>query len=250
MDVTPRISIITVVFNDKDFIENTILSVTHQSYNNIEYIIVDGDSSDGTLDIISKYRDDIDILKSEPDGGLYDAMNKGLQMAGGEYVWFLNSGDRIYDDDTITRMVSDSDGHPDILYGGTMIINGNGEEIGDRRLKPPENLSWKSFKYGMLVCHQSVIVRKEIAPEYDLNYRISADIDWLIRAAKNAGKIHYTGLILSRFLEGGLSKTKVKEGLRERFRIMTRYYGFIPTFFRHFIFGWRLLNFYLKHKRI
>jgi len=250
MDATPRISIITVVFNDKEHIENTILSVANQTYTNIEYVIIDGESTDGTIDIISEYEDKIDILKSESDSGLYDAMNKGLQVAGGDYVWFLNSGDRIYSDDTITRMIRDSNAHPDILYGGTMIIDEKGEEIGDRRLKPPEKLSWKSFKYGMLVCHQSVIVRKEIAPEYDLNFRISADIDWLIRATKNAGEIHYTGLILSQFLDGGLSKKKVKEGLRERFRIMTRYYGFIPTFLRHFIFGMRLLNFYLKHKRI
>jgi glycosyltransferase involved in cell wall biosynthesis len=238
------------VFNDKEHIENTILSVIKQSYQNIEYIIIDGGSSDGTLDIIDRYRDNIDILESKPDRGLYDAMNNGLKLARGAYIWFLNSGDRIYSRDTVMKMVEGLSCLPDIMYGGTTIINEKGEEIGDRRLKPPDKLSWKSFKYGMLVCHQSVIVRKKIAPEYNLNYRISADIDWLIRTAKNAEEIHYTDLILSQFLEGGLSRTKVKQGLKERFRIMTRYYGFMPTFFRHFIFGMRLLNFYLKHKRI
>jgi hypothetical protein len=131
-----------------------------------------------------------------------------------------------------------------------MIIDAAGREIGDRRLKPPVQLSWRSFRKGMLVCHQSVIVRRSIASEYDLKYRIAADIDWVIRVTRNAGSIHNTGLVLSRFLEGGLSRTKVKQGLKERFVIMSHYYGFFPTFLRHFIFGARLVSFYLRYRRI
>ncbi len=246
----PLVSIITIVYNDRDYIEKTILSVIDQTYPSLEYIIVDGKSDDGTLDIIKKYENRISKWTSDPDKGLYDAMNKGLRMASGEYVWFVNSGDRIFSEDMLELIMKSADYKADIMYGGTMIIDADGNEIGDRRLKPPDHMTWKSFRQGMLVCHQSIIVRREIAPEYNLNYRISSDVDWVIRAAKNSSVIHNTGLVLSKFLEGGLSRTKVRQGLKERFAIMTMYYGFIPTFFRHFIFGARLLNFYLKHRRI
>ena len=101
----------------------------------------------------------------------------------------------------------------------------------------------------MVVCHQSIIVKRELAPEYNLDYRLSADIDWAIRASKGAEEIHNSELILSRFLEGGLTRHNIKAGLKERFRIMTRFYGLIPTILRHFLFGVRLTNFYLKHRR-
>ena len=138
---------------------------------------------------------------------------------------------------------------PDIIYGGTMIIDEQQIEVGDRRLKPPSKLTWKSFRQGMVVCHQSIIVKREIAPEYNLEYRFSADIDWAIRASKSARLIHNSGLILSKFLEGGLTRHNIKAGLRERFRIMTGFYGFIPTVLRHFVFGIRLTNFFLRHRR-
>jgi glycosyltransferase involved in cell wall biosynthesis len=246
----PGISLITVVFNDAAGIEKTILSIISQTWKDLEYVIIDGGSGDGTLDIIRKYEDRITRWISEPDEGLYDAMNKGLKIATGEYVWFINSGDQIYAVDTIEKMFRSSDINPDIYYGGTMIIDANGNEIGDRRLKPPLQLSWRSFRNGMLVCHQSIVVRRMIAVEYDLKYRISADIDWIIRVTRNAQNINNTGLVLSRFLEGGVSRTKVKQGLKERFAIMSYYYGFIPTLLRHVLFGARLLKFYLRYRRI
>lgn len=245
----PKISIITVVFNGEDHIGRTIESVIGQSYGNLEYIIIDGKSTDRTLEVVDSYKG-VDQLISEPDTGLYDAMNKGLKMASGAYVWFLNSGDEVYQADTVERLVAGLEGEePDVIYGGTMIIDENQNEVGDRRLKPPEKLTWLSFRQGMVVCHQSIIVKKELAPEYNLEYRLSADIDWAIRASKNAEKIHNSGLILSRFLEGGMTRHNIKAGLKERFRIMTGYYGFVPTVLRHFVFGIRLTNFFLRHRR-
>lgn len=245
----PKISIITVVFNGADHIGRTIESVIGQSYKDLEYIIVDGKSTDSTLEVIGGY-EGIDQLISEPDTGLYDAMNKGLKMATGAYVWFLNSGDQVYENDTVERFVAGLEGRkPDIIYGGTMIIDEQQNEVGDRRLKPPEKLTWKSFRQGMVVCHQSIIVKREIAPEYNLTYRLSADIDWSIRASKKAAEIHNSGLILSRFLEGGMTRHNIKAGLKERFRIMTGFYGLIPTILRHFVFGIRLTNFFLRHRR-
>ena len=245
----PLITVITVVYNGEGHISKTIESVLNQSYAQIEYVIVDGKSTDRTLEIVGAYQE-IDRVISEPDQGLYDAMNKGLKKATGDYVWFLNSGDQIYGEDTVENMVSGLSGSPDIIYGGTMIIDEEQNEIGDRRLKPPDRLTWKSFRQGMVVCHQSILVKREGAPEFNLEYRLSADIDWAIRAAKRAGQIHNSNLVLSRFLEGGLTAHNIKAGLKERFKIMRRFYGLIPTVLRHFVFGIRLTNYYLKHRRI
>jgi glycosyltransferase involved in cell wall biosynthesis len=246
---SPKISVITVVYNGEEHIGRTIASVTGQTYKEIEYIIIDGNSTDKTLDIVAGFKG-VDLLVSEPDSGLYDAMNKGLKAATGDYLWFLNAGDQIFSHDTVEKLVAGLKGVPDIIYGGTMIIDENQQEIGDRRLKPPAQLTWKSFRQGMVVCHQSLIVRRKIAPEYDLSFRLSADIDWAIRASKVAGEIHNSNLILSRFLEGGMTKNNIKAGLKERFRIMTKFYGWIPTLLRHFLFGIRLTNYYLRHNRI
>ena len=249
MNPTPGISIITVVFNGEKHIGRTIESVLGQTYRELEYIIIDGKSTDRTLELIEGYKG-IHKVVSEPDKGLYDAMNKGLKLATGDYVWFLNSGDQIYSTDTVETMVAGLTDTPDIIYGGTMIIDEEQNEVGDRRLKPPDQLTWLSFRQGMVVCHQSIIVRREGAPTYNLEYRLSADIDWAIRAAKDATHIHNSNLVLSRFLEGGLTDHNIKAGLKERFKIMRHFYGLIPTILRHFVFGIRLTNFYLKYRRI
>lgn len=244
----PLISIITVVFNGEEHIGRTIESVLGQTYKQIEYIIVDGESTDGTLDVIAGFKE-VDLLISEPDSGLYDAMNKGIKLATGDYLWFLNSGDQVYSKDTVAKMVDGLQDRPDVIFGETVIIDENQNEIGDRRLKPPDTLTWKSFRQGMVVCHQSILVKRELAPAYDLNYRLSSDIDWSIRAVKSAANTHNSRMILSRFLEGGLTDHNLSEGLKERFKIMRKYYGLIPTILRHFVFGARLTNYFLRHKR-
>lgn len=248
MNDLPLITVITVVFNGEDHIGRTIESILNQTYPHIEYIIIDGNSTDGTLEIIGAYQG-IDRVISEPDLGLYDAMNKGMKAATGDYVWFLNSGDKIYRKDTVEQMVSGLTGTPDIIYGGTMIIDEEQNEVGDRRLKPPGKLNWKSFRQGMVVCHQSLLVRRDRAPEFDLGYRLSADFDWAIRATKEALSIHHANMVLSSFLEGGLTTQNIRAGLKERFRIMRQFYGLIPTILRHFMFGIRLSKFYLRHRR-
>lgn len=249
MKVSPKISIITVVFNGEDHIGATIESVLNQTYRQIQYIIVDGQSTDRTLEVVARYKG-IDRVVSEPDKGLYDAMNKGLKLAEGDYVWFLNAGDRVYSNETVELLVNGLVDLPDVIYGGTMIIDEAGNEIGDRRLKPPDPLTWRSFRLGMVVCHQSILVKRQLAPEYNLDYRLSADFEWVIRVAKQSSGIHNANLILSRFLEGGLTDHNIKSGLKERFKIMRQHYGLIPTILRHFVFGVRLTNYYLRHRRI
>jgi glycosyltransferase involved in cell wall biosynthesis len=251
------ISVITVVYNSVHLLERTIRSILEQSYPNIEYLIIDGGSKDGTLDIIRKYDDRIAFWSSGPDKGLYDAMNKGLEAATGDYVWFLNSGDLPFDPDTLTKIFSESgtEPHAAIYYGDTMVVGPDYSEIGLRRLRPPEKLTWKSFRKGMLVCHQAILVRRAIAARYDLKYPHSADFDWVIHALKKAGgqegrkAIVNTHQVLCRFLDGGQSKQTIRVSLLERFDIMRRNYGLIPTVLRHIPIAIRFLWYVLRHKR-
>ncbi|MGZ3823055.1 MAG: glycosyltransferase family 2 protein, partial [Mucilaginibacter sp.] len=183
----PKLSVITVVYNNIADIERTMLSVLNQTYPNIEYIIVDGHSLDGTLEIIKKYEDKIKLI-SERDEGIYDAMNKGLAAATGDYVLFMNSGDEIYAPGTVSEIFATTD-DADIYYGETEMIAADGQSLGQRRHSAPPEFTWRSFKYGMNVSHQAIYIRRSLTEPYDRKYDLSADIDWIIRAAKKAKRI-------------------------------------------------------------
>lgn len=248
-DNLPLISIITVVFNSAGFIEKTIQEVINQSYPNIEYIIIDGGSTDGTIEVLRKYSNYIFYWVSESDTGLYDAMNKGMVNATGDYLWFINSGDLPFDLTILDNVFRAKKQFADIYYGETEIIDPNGETIGMRRHKAPEKLNWKSLLKGMKVSHQSIIVKKEIATPYNLEYKLSADFDWLIKVLKKAKSIENTGLILSKFMDGGLTKKNLIPGLKERFQIMANNYGYFSTVFSHFLLAVKLAFYYLKKRR-
>ncbi|WP_418794190.1 glycosyltransferase family 2 protein [Phocaeicola coprophilus] len=241
--VHPKFSIITVTYNAGAVLEDTIQSVITQTYRNVEYIIVDGGSKDHTLDIINRYREHIHTLVSEPDKGLYDAMNKGIHLATGDYLCFLNAGDELHEDDTLQLMVHSITGTelPDVLYGETAIVDEEGHFLRMRRLSAPENLNWKSFKDGMLVCHQAFFPRRELAEPYDLRYRFSADFDWCIRIMKKSHTLHNTHLTLIDYLNEGMTTRNHRASLHERFRIMCRHYGYLSTLARHAWFALRLL---------
>jgi glycosyltransferase involved in cell wall biosynthesis len=247
---SPLVSIITVVFNSEQFIEETILSIINQDYPNIEYIVIDGGSKDRTPEIIKKYEKSIGKWISEKDKGLYDAMNKGLKIAEGDYVMFINSGDKICSSKTIKQIMDKINHKPDVIYGETEIIDADGKSLGMRRHSAPKNLSWKHFSKGMLVCHQSVLVKRSIAGNYNLNYKHSSDFDWLIRVLKKSELIVNAGQTISKFLEGGQTSTNLLPGLKERFRIMRNYYGLVPTIFNHIILTFRLMFYYLLHRRL
>lgn len=241
--VHPKFSIITVTYNAGAVLEDTIQSVITQTYRNVEYIIVDGGSKDHTLDIINRYREHIHTLVSEPDKGLYDAMNKGIRLATGDYLCFLNAGDELHEDDTLQLMVHSITGTelPDVLYGETAIVDEEGHFLRMRRLSAPENLNWKSFKDGMLVCHQAFFPRRELAEPYDLRYRFSADFDWCIRIMKKSHTLHNTHLTLIDYLNEGMTTRNHRASLHERFRIMCRHYGYLSTLARHAWFALHLL---------
>lgn len=233
----PRFSIVTVTYNAENVLNDTIQSIVTQTYRNVEYIIVDGGSTDGTMHIVNRYRPMISIVVSEPDNGLYDAMNKGIALATGDYICFLNAGDAFHEDDTLQRMVHSLRGMelPDVIYGDTDIVDAEGHFLHKRRLSPPKKLTWKSFENGMLVCHQAFFARTKLAKAtpYDLTYRFSADFDWCVRILKQAAVTHHTHLTLIDYLNEGMTTENHQASLRERFRIMSKHYGFFATVLRH-----------------
>ena len=234
--LTPKFSVITVCYNAQATIEDTIQSVIAQTYHHVEYIIVDGASKDRTLSIINRYRDRIATVVSEPDKGLYDAMNKGLRLATGDYVCFLNAGDSFHEDDTLQQMVHtlrELTELPDVLYGETELVDAEGHFVRMRRLQAPEHLTWHSFRQGMLVCHQAFFAKRTLAEPYDLRYRFSADFDWCIRIMKKSKVLHNTHLTLIDYLEEGMTTRNHKASLHERFRIMTKHYGWLSTVVHH-----------------
>lgn len=244
-----KLSVVTIVFNDVNNIQKTMNSVFSQTYSNIEYIIIDGASTDGTTEKIKNNSEKIDYWISEPDNGLYDAMNKGLKKATGDYICFLNSGDLFYDEFTVENIFKSSDNqNVDVFYGDTLIVDDNGNIKGKRRHRPPKKLTWKSFKYGMLVSHQAFIPSLKITPLYDLNYKYSSDFDWCIKILKKSTTIINTNIDLIRYLDGGLTKKRFKASLKERFKIMVKNYGLITTIWIHIRNAVKMSFFAIKNK--
>ena len=236
MNHNPKFSIITVTYNAAAVVEPTLRSIISQSYNNYEFILVDGGSSDDTVSKVRESGVKASHIVSERDKGLYDAMNKGIKLATGDYLCFLNAGDSFHSPDVLEKMVAAIDGEallPDILYGETAIVDDKRQFVRMRRLQAPEQLHWTSFKQGMLVCHQAFFARRTLAPNYDLAYRFSADVDWCIKVMKESKDIVNTHVVIVDYLQNGLSLQNHRASLIERFRIMAKHYGLLPTLLRH-----------------
>lgn len=233
-----KLSIITVTYNAEYTLERTLKSVQEQTYPNIEHVIIDGNSLDSTGELIRKYDNESMVWISEPDEGLYHAMNKGIAMATGDYLCFLNAGDTLFANNSVESLMSDITrlSTPDIIYGETAIVDNNGKFLHMRRLKAPKTLNWKSFKQGMVVCHQAFIVRRELAKEYDTQFRFSSDFDWCIEVMKSSSNIYNTNTILINYLNEGITTFNRKESLKERYKIMVKHYGHLSTFLHHIWF--------------
>ena len=252
-----RFTVVTITYNAEAVLQRTLQSVLRQTYGGVEHLIIDGASKDGTLQMAEDYKRLSDqselghkvIIKSEPDKGIYDAMNKGLTQASGDYIVFMNAGDCFPQDDTLEQVVhrcrlmeSPSDELPAVLYGLTDIVDGEGKFLYHRRLQPPAHLSWRSFRQGMLVCHQAFYARTDIAKnlQYDTRYRFSADVDWCIRVMREAERMNLplvpVGIVTANYLEEGQTTQNHRASLIERFRVMCRHYGFFRTVALHFWF--------------
>ena len=238
----PTFSIVTVTWNAAGVIQPTLDSVKGQSCSDYEYVVVDGQSTDDTLSLVRAAAIDNTRIISEPDGGLYDAMNKAIGLAQGEYIIWLNAGDAFAAPDSLARMAVLAQEHPDVIYGQTQVVNSERQVVGKRHLTAPEHLTADSFKHGMLVCHQAFVARRAIMPKYDLQYRFSADYDWCIKVLKASQANAYAGSEpLISFLDEGTTSRNHKASLKERYRIMCKNYGTLPTLFRHVGFAVRHL---------
>jgi glycosyltransferase involved in cell wall biosynthesis len=247
-----RFTVATVTYNAGSTIGRTLESVASQTHEAVEHLIVDGCSTDGTMAEIHRYVEQNTDLKHphaivlvrEPDNGLYDAMNKAIAQAKGDYIVFLNAGDKFHSNTQLSDIAAqlgryNSSRLPAVVYGETDLVDDEGRFLRHRRLQAPERLKSKSFLGGMLVCHQSFYVRTDIArvTPYDLRYRFSADYDWclrLLRVAERRGlAIHNTHLILTDYLSEGMTTRNHRRSLMERLRLMAHHYGWPKALAAH-----------------
>ena len=222
----PLFSIITVTWNAAEVIAPTLESVQRQTSSDYEMLIIDGASTDATLNIVRGASISSLRVFSEPDGGLYDAMNKGIARARGQYLIFLNAGDAFASDTVLARLAMLTAGSPGVIYGQTQLVDADREVVGSRHLRAPKRLTVNSFLNGMVVCHQAFVVRRDLVPEYDLKYKLSADYDWCIRVLKESTANAYAGSapIIS-YLADGMTTRHHRASLWERYRIMCHHYG-------------------------
>lgn len=237
-------TIITVVYNGETDLPGTMKSVRQQTYPHIEYIFVDGASKDNSLKIIQDFASTMPHVRwiSEPDKGLYDAMNKGMRIATGDFVWCLNCGDHIHAPDVLEKMAALVQPDTDVLYGETMLVDaerrpaGTMSELSTREL--PVRLHWRQFLGGMLVVHQAFIPRLSVAPPLIEN-NLCADYDWCIKILKKSRSTVNTGFITTDYLMGGISKQRHRQSLKDRFQVMRTHFGLVPTLLAH---GWIVIR--------
>ncbi len=249
-----RFTVVTITYNAEAVLQRTLDSVFAQTYKGVEHLIIDGASKDRTLALVEAYKQKSDesetehkvIIQSEPDHGIYDAMNKGLTQASGDYIVFMNAGDSFPQADTLEQVVHrckltelPTAELPGVLYGNTDVVDGDGHYLHPRRLQPPAKLTWRSFRQGMLVCHQAFYARTDIAKnlQYDTRYRFSADVDWCIRVMRETERmglpLYNIGIVVANYMEEGQTTKNHKASLRERYLVMQRHYGVIQTFLLH-----------------
>ena len=195
----PVVTVVTVVLNGENIIENTIKSVIDQSYKNIEYIVIDGGSKDKTLDVIKKYSDYISYWCSEKDSGIYNAMNKALGIANGEWIVFINSGDQFYDEKVVSS-VFENNIIGDVLYGSACIDFGSYQCV----MRPKDKLD---FSYGLPFNHQASFVRTDVIKEikFDESYEILADLVFFYKLNDVGAKFDRVDYLISRYRYDGVS---------------------------------------------
>ena len=215
---TPKISIVTIAYNCEKEIEETILSVINQQYDNKEYLIIDGASKDGTMDIVDKYRDKIDVIISEPDKGRSDAFNKGIAHATGDYIVMMNAGDLLVDD-ALNKFARNYEPGYDVIKGNTIRWN---EETGFKSIEHPV-IEYPEIPFNFLVCHQSTYISKSAYERYGgygIDYRVAMDFDLMLRFTQKGAKFRKINENLAIFRMGGISQTSSKRRIKEMKRAM------------------------------
>lgn len=211
-----KVSVVTVNYNNSRGLEDTIKSVLSQTYKNIEFIIVDGGSTDSSLEVIKRYRDQIDFYVSEKDAGIYDAMNKGIKLATGSWINFMNSGDKFHEDDSISKVFSHN------ISDNINLVYGSQYKLGE--VVPP--LPSYFIKLGIIpACHQAMFFRPSI--EYDLRYNIYADFDLVANIYQNKeSSIKFVDVAVCEFEGGGVSSLISREKRIDKYLSLFRHFGF------------------------
>lgn len=247
----PLVSIITVVFNGSQYLEQTIQSVLNQDYNNIEFIIIDGASTDGTLEIIRKYDHVIDYWISEPDKGISDAFNKGVILSSGDYLNFQGAGDFLVSNDVLSRMMIGVDVAKDMIISSRVqrVREHNPDEIvwiAPRKFTPYFNK--RSLLLKMSLPHQGLLTNKLMFERYglfDLNVVYSMDYEHLLRAYKNFPHVVMKDIIFSAWREGGIGCDKISEILSEYSKIRKQN-KVAPSFVISIIEVWSIFKYKIK----
>lgn len=233
-NINPIISIITVVYNGEETIKSTIESIIEQKNEDIEYIVINGNSSDKTGKILQDLSEHIDICITEKDNGIYDAMNKGLDLASGKFIWFINSGDQIGDNKIIKDLISTITDRTQYIYSGVKLINKQGETI--KTVHAPNKITTKLISKGMCISHQSFIIKKTLTNHYDLTYKLIADQKWIMQCiSKSTVPGEHFPRPLSKYLLGGLSDQNQTKCVVEKIKMIKKDY---PEYFKSNIFGY------------
>jgi glycosyltransferase involved in cell wall biosynthesis len=214
-----KITIITVVYNGISYIEETIDSVLNQSYENIEYIIIDGNSNDGTKDVLTKFNNIKSIkIVSDKDNGIYDAMNKGISLATGNWINFMNAGDIFFNNDTLKDIFSLDCSNATIIYGDLMVTYN-----GFSKIQKATNLV--NLKYGMCFSHQSTFFETSFAKRnlYNLKFKLASDFDLIYKAYSADRLFVYRNIIVSNVISNGIADKNRVKTLNEYFEISKKY---------------------------
>lgn len=214
------ISIITISYNCASEIEDTILSVVNQTYPNKEYLLIDGGSTDGTMNIVEKYKDKIDIIISEPDKGISDAFNKGIKRATGDYIVMMNAGDMLTDD-ALNKFASASLSKYGVIKGNTIRWN---TETGGMFVEKAI-IKYPSIPFNFMVGHQATYIRKDIYEKfggYDLNLHIAMDFELMLRLCRNGVRFYALKENLAIFRMGGISQMTGQKRIDEMIYAMKK----------------------------
>ena len=229
----PLLSIITICYNEKQ-IERTCKSIVEQTWQDFEWIVVDGGSTDGTLDILKKYKDRIDILISEPDKGIYNAQNKGIKLAHGQYLNFMNGGDAFYNSTVLEKIFKDKTQTADVLYGNCCLIDGIRKDWCNY-IDKVDITYWLNHT----LCHQASFIKKELFDKYGLydeSYKIAADKEKFICFFLKGHSFQHIPLTIALFDLGGLS-TKNEYKTQEECRYLRKKYFSHHTQYNYTLFG-------------
>jgi glycosyltransferase involved in cell wall biosynthesis len=226
-----KITIVTVVYNGKKFIEKTINSVLNQTYTNIEYIIIDGNSTDGTKDIIYNYTNNKNVrIYSENDNGIYDAMNKGINLATGDWINFMNAGDIFFNDEIIENIFLKNNYSANVIYGDLMVTYKNFSKI-----QKAKNL--KLLKFGMCFSHQSTFFNATFHKHhpYDIKLKLASDYNFIYYSYISGSEFNYINLIISNVISDGIADANRFKTIKECWKISKKYnniYNILPYYFK------------------